>query len=185
MAVRLTPLRPVGAAVVGGVVLLAGCSTTPAPPSTGETPAPATTSVSATPGRRVALGEPVSLGGDAALTLTVAEVSVLDSCPGRAVPTQRPELGYFVVLEVTAVAEEGADEPVALPPVAFQLADAGGALQQVSTTEASWSCFEDADLVPAFVPPGEPVRGKLVLDSASPHGQIRYGLGDEAVVWEY
>ncbi|GAA3509728.1 hypothetical protein [Georgenia daeguensis] len=183
MAVRLTAPRPLRAAVVAGVLLLAACSTTTAPPSAGGTPAgPATTS-GAAPGRPVALGEPVSLGGDGALTLTVREVSVLDSCPGRAVPTQTPELGYFVVLEVTAVA--GAHEPVPLPPGAFQLTDAGGTPQQVSTTEASWSCFEDADLVPPFVPPGDPVRGKLVLDSAAPHGLIRHGQGDDVLVWEY
>lgn len=186
MAVRLTALRRAGAAVAGGVLLLAGCSSA-TPPPTGETPAgPATTSSTAPQARPVALGEPVKLGDDAgALTLTVAQVSVLDSCPGRAVPTQEPELGHFVVLEVTAVAAEGSDEPVPLPPGAFQLADAGGTPQQVSTTEASWSCFEDADLMPAFVPPGEPVRGKLVLDAEAPHGQIRYGLGGEVLIWEY
>jgi hypothetical protein len=187
MAVRLTVLRWAGVAVVAAAPVLTGCSSEPTSPPTSAAADPATTATGAAAERPVALGESVSLtledGGS--LTLTVEEISVLESCPGRATPIQEPELGHFVVLEVAAVAEAGAPETVPLQAGAFQLADETGAPQRVSTTDASWSCFDDADLVPAFVPPGEPVHGKIVLDSASPHGSVLYPLGEETLTWEY
>lgn len=191
MAVRLMPARRAAAAIAAAAILLAGCSASPAPMPTSAPISTRTAEPAVTPGapdheKPLEIGESASLasGTDGVLTLTVQEISVLDTCPGRGVPDQQPELEHFVVLDVTVVTSE-TDEPIAIPPGAFQLADGNGVLQRVSTTEASWSCFEDAELLPAFVPAGEPVTGKVVLDAASAHGQVRYAAGEEILLWAY
>lgn len=192
MAVRLRAVRGAVVAAATAATLVAGCSPGPAsgpavsPTGTSSSEPVATAPPAPDEGRPVALGEPVTLpsGAEGTLTLTVRDISVQASCPGRGVPTQQPELGHFVVLDVTVVAE-GTDQPVHLPPGVFQLADGSGTLQQVSTTDASWSCFEDAELLPAFVPAGDPVTGKVVLDAAAPHGQVRCASGAAPLFWAY
>ncbi|PFG38716.1 hypothetical protein ATJ97_1202 [Georgenia soli] len=189
MAVRLTTVRGTVAAVATVAALVAGCSAGPAPaptPTGSGSPGPVPTPSAPLGERPLATGESASLpsGTEGTLTLTVQDIDVVESCPGRGVPTAEPELGHFVVLDVT-VSSDGTEEPVHLPPGAFHLADTSGALQRVSTTDASWSCFEDAELLPAFVPAGQTVTGKVVLDAASPHGQVRYPAGEETLVWAY
>lgn len=196
MALRLRGWSRAGAAaLVSCGLLLTSCSRVPgdpaAPPTSSLGQGDSATSTSESSERLVRIGETVSIPfEDGSLSLTVEQITVSQTCPGRAVPTQEPELGQFVVLEVSAAADQGGgarstNAAVPLLSDAFQLADASGELQRISTTGASWSCFEDAELVPPFVAVGESVHGKIVLDSVTPHGRVLYRLADEILVWEY
>jgi hypothetical protein len=126
----------------------------------------------------------------ATLIVTVEDISVVPTCPGRAVPVQEPSLGHFVVLDVTASLEpvgpgSGGEQPYAgLGAERFRLVAPNGAVQDVSSTEESWACFEPLELLPGFVDAGETVSGLVVLDSADQHGAVVFSAGSGAG-WEW
>lgn len=122
-----------------------------------------------------AIGQPVEVNlGGGTLELVLEDVEVATTCPGRAAPTQVPALGYFVILHVTALLK-GGHSYAPISAEAFSLSTSEGASQAVSSTEASWACFEDDELLPPFVDVGESVTGRLVLDSRTDHGRVAYG----------
>lgn len=165
-------------------LLLAAITAACAGPTDGEatsTAAPLTPSVTVAPEpmRTVPLGEavrgsPAGLPG-AELTLTLEAVDVMETCPGRSEPVQTPERGYFVILEVTATLTSPDETAVApLGAENFALRDSEGRAQAISSTDASWACFEDAELLPPFVDTSAPVSGKVVLDSRTAEGYVTY-----------
>ncbi|MCK6211791.1 hypothetical protein KZX45_14675 [Georgenia sp. EYE_87] len=125
----------------------------------------------------------------AELEMTVAGVEVLESCPGRGLEVE-PRLGQFVVLDVRASlvgpdgGAPGADAFAALTPDVFGIAAPDGRVQEIVVTEGAWGCYEDAELLPPFVDPGETVRGKVVLDSATEHGWVIYAP-EPTTGWEW
>jgi hypothetical protein len=186
--------RRTGAAVATLVVLLAGAGTTlagaepPVRPDDVADHAPAGTGVD-----RVEVsvrdhvvkevGEPAGLAadGEAVFELTVEAVTVMTQCPGRGIdPT--PERGYFLVLDVTAEldaaapdhARPGTDAFLPLVSAAFQVVRPDGTAQEDAGSAAAWACFDESELAPAFVEPGERVTGKVVLDAEAPSGTVVY-----------
>jgi len=170
------------------------------PAEPGDAPSAAPSSIAASPiaGSPLAVreGEQVrgSVGGESGhtLVLTVRSVTVEQTCPGRGRPTEAPSFGVFVVLDLTATVErdggEGGDErqteapeaPSTVVPLGaetFRVVAPDGTVQETSSTEASWACYDAADLAPPFVAPGEIAAGKVVLDSATEHGTVVYPLG--------
>lgn len=191
----------VGAVLVVAVMTGTGGCAAPASesePGPGTSASPGAVGLSARGNVAATVGDPVEApvgeGSPILLSLTVDEVRVLQSCSGRAEPTQRPDFGQFVVLEVTAVLQASGTEPSDLPPDArtyaglgaerFRIFDTEGAVQEITSTDASWACFEDSELLPAFVDVGQTVSGYVVLDSASPHGAVVFSP-DDAAGWEW
>lgn len=177
------------AALLGAVVaVLASCASpddgspvmgspdSGTPPWTSPTPS-ATTTHAAEP---VAMGQPVEvMFEDGTLELVLEDVEVAETCPGRAAPTQAPAFGHFVILQVTA-AFSGDDSYAPISAEIFSLATKEGASQIVSSTDASWACFEDDELLPPFVDDGASVTGRVVLDSRTEHGRITYGTTEDS-----
>lgn len=178
---------------------LAGCGTPSgagrdaADPVTSPTPTLAKPIISERGNVVVSPGEEVTAAVDdqtATLTLTVEDVSVVPTCPGRAAPVQKPSLGHFVVLDVTAALERVGPDSSGGRPYAglgaerFGLVAPDGTTQDVTSTEASWACFEPSELLPPFVDAGESVSGLVVLDSVSDHGAVTFAAGSEAG-WEW
>lgn len=185
----------VAALLIGG--LAAGCT------SSGGRPQPGASATSPAGGLELSVRGNVlapvgrEVGPIAApsgnLRLTVDSIAVMESCPGRGTPTQEPVFGHFVVLEVTASraapedeAAAGADEPgyVGLGAERFRIAGPDGTVQEITSTQASWACFEDAELLPAFVDVGRTASGKVVLDSASEHGSVVFSQ-ESSPGWEW
>lgn len=186
----------------------AGASGT-APSSVGATPSP--TDVAERPPADVDLDGPIEvsdaghvvkdLGEPGGLTvagaetayfeITVLDVAVVTACPGRGVALP-PANGYFVVLDVTAsmrsdideVVDGGADLFMPLAADAFRVLAPDGSATGQTLTDASWSCYSDAELAPPFVGPGETATGKVVLDSAAGRGTLVYAPGG-AAGWEW
>jgi len=183
-------------------LLAAGCDADPTPPrttpptvtATAATPsstAPSTASSTAQPppdgSGEVPLGDtlsiPVEAGtGTGTLNLTVVAIEVTDTCPGRAAPTQQPEFRHFVILEVTAQFD-GSEGYLPLGADLFRVASPEGAVQAISTTDASWACFPDAELLPPFVDAGDEVSGRIVLDSLTAHGSVGFARPGEDPQW--
>lgn len=141
------------------------------------------------------LGEPGGLtvaGADTAyFEIAVVDMAVVTSCPGRGVALP-PANGYFVVLDVTAsmradigdVIDGGADLFMPLGADAFRVIAPDGTETGRTLTDASWACYQDADLAPPFVGAGELASGKVVLDSATDRGTLVYAPGGGAG-WEW
>ncbi len=163
----------------------------------GDAPSAAPSSSAASPiaGSPLAVreGEQVRapVGGESGhtLALTVRSVTVEETCSGRGRPTQSPSFGVFVVLDLTATLEGGGGEVATATPgersvvvplgaETFRVVAPDGTVQEISSTEASWACYDAADLAPPFVAPGEVATGKVVLDSATEHGTVVYRLGE-------
>lgn len=110
------------------------------------------------------------------LVLVLDAITTAEECPGRAAPRQTPSQSVFVVLDLRA-AVEGHSEATYAPTGGemFRVSGSDGLVQAISSTEESWACFEDADLLPPFVDSGSTVTGKVVLDSRTDHGTVTYG----------
>lgn len=117
-------------------------------------------------------------------TISVNKVSVSKTCPSR-IPDMNfsPENGFFLILDIDASADEelatrtGSTKSEAYMPLiaeAFSVTGAGGTIERNVTSQAAWSCFDDSQLVPAIVNPGENVMGKLVLDVSNSTGTVAY-----------
>lgn len=174
---------PPPVATSGSVTASASVTTsglvTPSPSATGSSPsAPLPTAAG--------VGDRVSVAVDGGrLELVLERLEVATSCPGRAAPTQAPALGHFVILHLT-VTYAGAGDYAAVGAEQFSLLTEQGVRQQVSSTDASWACFEDDQLLPAFVDDGATVAGIVVLDSRSEHGRVQYGsAGEGEWFWAY
>ena len=167
----------------------AGCTTTGSEPGSNGQVTPAYAAV------EIGAAVEAVVGGDSVLTLAVDEIRVIESCPGRAAPTQQPENGWFVVLDVTAsvqTLDEQGDSPAEAEPYAglgaerFRIVDTDGVTQETTSTSASWACFEDSELLPPFVDLGDTVSGAVVLDSATRHGAVLFEPGqDSGWEWEF
>jgi len=184
MARVARPRRALGGLVA--VIALSACSVPAQEPSTTTMTATATatggmTSAPVDTPTAVPLGQPVEVAMDGAvLRLTLESVAVVTECPGRAAPVQQPVFGHFVVLHIAAsVTESYAPVGAEL----FRITAPDGRTQSVSSTDASWACFEPAELLPAFVDAGEPVSGVVVLDSATEHGTVSYNSPGGANGW--
>lgn len=193
-------------ALVLALVWLLRPGSEPAEPGDAPSAAPSSSAASPIAGSTLAVreGEQVRapVGGESGhtLILTVRSVTVEQTCPGRGQPTQSPSFGVFVVLDLTATVEGDGDEgdgdegddggevqsatpgdPSVVVPLgaeAFRVVAPDGIVQEISSTEASWACYDAADLAPPFVAPGEVATGKVVLDSATEHGTVVYRLGE-------
>lgn len=123
--------------------------------------------------------------------ITVDDATVTTTCPGRGVDV-RPANGHFLVLDVTATlssdATAGGDagQDVYMPLVAetFSIVTPEGGLQETTVTDASWACFEDDELLPPFLEPGQTASGKIVLDAANDSGVVVYAP-DGLAGWEW
>ena len=174
-------------------MLLAGCTNSSGPP-TGAPPT-ATIELSVRGNVLAAVGRPVTTPVDVeagtTLSLTVRDIRVLDTCPGRGQPVQAPTFGQFVVIDVAAeLAAEGGGDAARVPSYAglgaerFGIVGPDGVAQEVTVTAASWACFEDEELLPAFVDAGQRVSGLVALDSRTAHGTIVFIPG-EGTGWEW
>lgn len=187
-------VRGLGALALAVALLAAGCDAAPTeapPPATTMATTPSTPSSTTTspPGVRavVPLGEAVSVPMEAGtLLLTVTAIDLTDTCPGRAAPTQQPEYRHFVVLDVTA-RFDGTEGHLPLGADLFRVASPEGTVQAISTTDASWACFPDGELLPPFVDAGEEVSGRIVLDSLTAHGSVGFARpsGDPQWWWDF
>ncbi|MFB0835489.1 hypothetical protein ACX8Z9_10420 [Arthrobacter halodurans] len=141
------------------------------------------------------IGEKAELvGGDgtAHFTLSVARIRTATACPSRAGGTAQPENGMFLILDVTASLSDdvpraagGEDPYMPLVADAFHIDGADGT-EEGTATEAAWGCFEDEDLAPAFLSPGDTAAGKVVLDTAHRHGKVVYDPEDNGGwSWDY
>jgi hypothetical protein len=180
------------------VLCLTACDPPGDTPATTATPG-GTSSATAGPASRghevVEPGTSVTheTGRGAELQLIIGSVEVLSTCPGRGVEVE-PRLGQFVVLDVTAsltgVQGAGTSDPddafVALTPDDFGIAAPDGRVQEIVVTEEAWACYEDPDLLPPFLDPGQTVSGKVVLESATEHGWVSYvPEGSSGWEWEF
>lgn len=181
-----------GALALAVALVATGCEADPAapgttPPSTALSTASSTAQPSPARNDLVPLGDTVSIPveagtGTGTLHLTVSAIEMTDSCPGRAGPTQQPEFRHFVVLDVTARFEAD-DGYLPLGADSFRLASPEGRVQAISTTDASWACFPDAELLPPFVDAGDEVSGRIVLDSLTAHGSVGFARPGEDPQW--
>lgn len=141
------------------------------------------------------LGEPAGLtlaGSDMAyFEITVNDITVLTDCPGRGLDVT-PEYGYFVVVDVTAtmsadVAGVVPGGPGLFMPVTADAFDVvgSGAVGDPTLTDASWACFDAAELAAPFVGVGETVDGLVVLDSAVPAGTLVYAPAGTGWEWQF
>lgn len=117
-------------------------------------------------------------------TINVSKVTVTDTCPSR-IPDMNfsPENGSFLILDIEASADEalaaktnGTKSETYMPLIAeaFSVTGNDGSIERNVTSQAAWSCFDDSQLVPAVVNPGESVKGKLVLDVSNNTGTVAY-----------
>lgn len=165
---------------------------TAAPSGTGV----ATMVVAASGNIKKELGEPAGLtieGSDTSyFEVVVEDVSVRTSCPGRGVHTA-PLRGYFVVVELSSTMNAdvsqlpGGGSEVFMPLVAeaFQIIGPQGQEVPPGPTDASWACFENADLAAPFIGPGESTAGLLVLDSPFESGTLAYEPAGPGWQWEF
>jgi hypothetical protein len=142
-----------------------------------------------------AIGETAGLsaaGSSSTLfALTVLGVDVARTCPGRGVDPV-PEHGHFVTVDVSAhmaaeMAHEvspGTDAFLPLVPEAFRIVGPDGTVQDSVATASVWACFDDDELAPPFVEPGDVVTGKIVLDSRTRSGTVVYDP-DGTGGWEW
>ena len=174
-------------------MLLAGCASSSGP-ATGPSPT-ATIELTVRGNILAAVGQlvatPVDVEAGTTLALTVRDIRVVDTCPGRGQPVQSPTLGQFVVIDVAAeLVAEGGEDPAQVPSYAglgaerFGIVDPDGVAQEVSVTDASWACFEDEEILAAFVEAGQGVSGLVALDSRTDHGTILFIPG-EGIGWEW
>lgn len=156
----------------------ASASVTTSGPVTAS-PSAAASSPSAPLPTAAGVGDRVTAAVDGGqLELVLERLEVATSCPGRAAPTQAPALGHFVILHLTVTFDgDGGFAPIGAEQ--FSLLTEQGVRQQASSTDASWACFEDDELLPAFVDDGTTVAGLVVLDSRFEHGRVQYGPADE------
>lgn len=185
-------------AVAAATLAVAGCSV-PGPSDGASGEAPTTTSgpgrpTGTAPAAPAEVGDPVTttLAGGETLTVTVDAVAVTTLCPGRANPSQAPDHGYFVVLDVTARLDPpGGDaptEPTVLPISAeeFSVLAPDGTPQEIASTDASWACYQDAELLQPFLVEGQTGTGKVVLDARTPHGRVVLRPpGGESISWSF
>lgn len=178
---RIRPESATRSALVAlAAMMLMSCS-----PSTDPGPTGPTEPASSPAERVVSPGERVEIAVDEGdLLLVLDSVDVLASCPSRGAPTQEPQFEHFLVLEVTAAlssptagSDDGAASSPSYAPLGaemFRVRSPDGEYQPITSTEESWACFENAELLPAFVDAGETVSGKVVLDVATRHGSVSY-----------
>lgn len=191
--VRRGPVGRIVAVVAGAVVgmSVAGCGGgQAADPSAGTSGTSAPSTSTATPAATgVEVGErveaPIGEEPGAVLSLVVESVTVVAMCPGRVRPLEEPAFAAFVVLDLTAqVTWDGIGTPppdavVPLGADAFRIIAPDGTVQEVTSTDASWACYDDAELAPPFVGPDETAAGTVVLDSATEHGTVVFAPGGE------
>ncbi len=141
------------------------------------------------------LGEPAGLttatGEGVYFEITVRDIAVRTSCPGRGVQAP-PRHGYFVVVDLQASMSDkveevvgGADVFMPLTADAFAVVAADGTRTTATLTDASWSCFEDDALAAPFVGPGETTSGSVVLDSPVASGTLVYAPGGVGWEWDF
>jgi hypothetical protein len=154
------------------------------------TEARAGASAGPTPNAVAAIGEEVGvrLGDGLTLYLTIEALTPAAACRARVAPTQTPSGDVFLVLDVTArLAADAPRSDGSFAPLAaeqFRIVRPDGSVQVVTSTEASWACFEDDELLPPFLDAGDIRRGKVVLDSSTPHGLLVFAPGG-APGWEW
>ena len=194
MLVRLRPVAVVAALAVALGFVAGAAASKPEPDDVAQAAPPGVAvraiKIAETGRLRKELGEPAGLvargGRAAAFEIVVEDVTVVTTCPGRGASVT-PSHGYFVVVDVAAAmaSDVGAASRSLMPLIAeaFEVVGPEGS-PQAEPTDASWSCFEDAELAPPFVGPGESVNGKVVLDSAVDHGVLVYAPGGSAG-WEW
>lgn len=168
-------------------LVLVGCA------ADGRGPSVTTPPVATSEGPAVSpLGAPVALAAadGREVFVTVESVDVAATCPGRSEPTLRAELGFFVVLDVAVrVAETPMSTTADALPISaedFAVVDADGTRQPISSTQTSWACFEDSELLEPFVAAGVTAQGNVVLDSRSRHGVVILELpGVGTAAWAF
>lgn len=195
MAVRPVTRAALRSVLAGAIAVaaLAACATTPGTGSSSTAPGtPDTATATQTPApRQVAVGEPirVQLDEGGSLVLVLEAIATAADCPGRGVPVQLPSQAFFVVLDLTASFEPDGSLPAdrQFAPTGaevFRITGPDGVVQAISSTDASWACFEDPELLPPFMDSTNEVEGKVVLDSRTDHGTVTYG-GSTGWYWSF
>ncbi len=134
------------------------------------------------------LGEEAGLVDDKTkktyFSFEITKAQLLDSCPSRmGGPNLRPTRSQFLVLDVETALEMnvgektgGSPEDLFMPLVteAFSVIDAGGKRDGNVSSDKAWECYEDSELAPSFLNPGQKAKGKIVLDVAASGGRVVY-----------
>lgn len=133
------------------------------------------------------LGETAGLvdqDGKTVFTLDVESVSAQETCPARVGEKSLTSTnGTFLYVKVTAALDEqihqsvpGSNEEMFLPLVAeaFSVTGADGTVHEAVSSETSWGCLSEDELLPAMVNPGQTQHGIVVLDSPVTEGTVTY-----------
>ncbi len=116
-------------------------------------------------------------------TFEITQARLRDSCPSRmGGPDLRPTRSHFLVLDVETELERtvgektgGSSEDLFMPLVteAFAVIDAEGKIDEAVSSDTAWECYQDSELAPSFLNPGQKAKGKIVLDVAASQGGSR------------
>lgn len=129
-------------------------------------------------------------------TIEVTNASLAAECTPRVGTTPlKPTRSAFLILEVKAslagnvAAKVGGDRDESYMPLiaeAFAVAAPDGKPDRNVTSETAWGCFDDAELLPPVLNPGQTVSGKLVLDVSATAGRVAYDPQDDGGwSWSY
>lgn len=129
-------------------------------------------------------------------TIEVTSSTLLSECEPRVGDGKlQPTRTAFLVLDISAsladsVAEKAGGTPgdlfMPLVAEAFSVTTASGASDRDITSETAWGCFDDGQLLPPVVNPGQSVSGKVVLDVKSVQGKVAYDPeGNGGWSWPY
>lgn len=112
------------------------------------------------------------------VTYVVKDIEVDPQCTAPYV--QEPEHGRFIAvdMEVETVADPEFTEvmygPIAPGANSFKMIDANGTTVNSVASGPSYGCFNQSEMMPSTVGPGERAAGKIVLDVPSVEGTLIY-----------
>lgn len=123
-------------------------------------------------------------------SFVVNAIEVDPVCTAPRAAENPPENGHFIALDVSIETFEALGKndypPFSLNPASMKVIAPNGTTSNASlNTSAAWSCFDDAQIIPASgLGPAEKVTGKLVLDSEVASGVLVITDGGPNG-WEY
>lgn len=128
-----------------------------------------------------------SIDGEEIVSFVVSSIEVDPVCSGAlAEPAQN---GHFVVMSLEAQTTAALAKDVN-PQFSFSsgnwkvIAENGTTQNQFASSQASFSCLDDAERFPISMGPAEKATGKIVLDVVSPSGTLVLHSGSGAG-WEW
>ncbi len=122
--------------------------------------------------------------GTEVFTVEVESVTAHETCPARVGDRELTSLnGAFLYVGVRAELREtveqsvdAAPEELFLPLVteAFTVTGPDGTVHDVVSSEMSWGCLTDDELLPPVINPGQTLEGIVVLDAPVTEGTVNY-----------